>query len=311
MTNSSRETDIRVSGPYPVATPPETGTQAPLADTSSGTAGGAATVAPRRFTASEVFEALVSTVAEFEAAGKHATAAGVSARMRQLLPGFSLDATEFKTFREITEAAERSGFVTAVRTPSDYVLSLVRSQEFRGETLLPDLWRAIQDWTEGVTYAFHRGTRKTEPVGGAVPAGAVEAPSVDKAANTQWMRDFAATQRGEVARSLNEALGEDDPIDGFMGFLRRNESVKRRWNKFLRSRVLETAIGWAKENGIPRSDIFSSPAEKPASQSTPQPNLAAKVADEDTRRRVLEVLASMPLHELLRLPIPLEYSLKR
>ncbi|WP_226531968.1 hypothetical protein [Microbacterium paraoxydans] len=227
--------------------------------------------------------------------------------MRQLLPGFSVSATEFKTFRDLTQAAEEVGVITAARTSSDYVLSLVRSDDFRGETLLPDLWRAIQDWTEGVKYAFNRVTRKTEPVGASLPAGTVAVPSVDKTTNTQWKRDFAATQHGDIAAKLEAALGEEDPVAGFLRIAKDNDSVKRRWRKYLRSRVLDTAVTWATANGIPRSDIFTTPVAPPAAQ----PTAVETSNDEDARRRVLDILSAMPLHELLRLPIPLEYALKR
>lgn len=308
MTNSSRETDNnRKGGSDPVASPPKTGTQVLRIDSSSGTAGDATSVAPRQFTATEVFESLVSTIAEFESAGKSATAAGVSARMRQLLPGFSVAATEFKTFRDLTQAAENAGLITSARTSSDYVLSLVRSDDFRGETLLPGLWRAIQDWTEGANYAFNRVTRKTEPVGVSVPAGAVAVPTVDKTTNAQWMRDFASTQQGDIAFTLEAALAEEDPVAAFLRTVRDNDSVKRRWSKYLRSRVLDTAVTWATANGIPRTDIFTKPALKPSAQ----PATDDRSDDDDARSRVLDILGTMPLHELLRLPIPLEYALKR
>lgn len=317
MTNSSRENDTRASGPDDVATPPEPGIQAPRTETLSGTAGGAS-LAPRQFPAADVFETLVQAIAQFESNGKHATAAGVSARMRLIRPGFSVSATEFKTFRDITQAAENAGLITSSRTASDYVLALVRSDEFRGQTLRPDLWRAIQDWTDGVRYAFNRTNCATEPVGATLPPGTVPVPSVDKTTNTQWMRDFVATQHGEVADSLSGALAEGDPVAGFLRYVRANDSVKRRWSKYLRSRVLETATSWAVANGIPRSHIFEDIVVRPApalsapgSGSSTTAESSQLGEDPIARHRVLEVLASMPLHELLRLPVPLEYSLKR
>lgn len=312
MTNSSREPDSRISGPDPVDISPKTGTRAPRAETSSGTAGDATTVVPRQFTDTEVFETLVSVIKEFESSGKSPTAAGVSARMRQFSPGFSVAATEFRTFRDLTRAAESAGIITATRTSSDYVLELVHSEDFRGATLLPDLWRAIQDWTEGVHYAFNRVTQKTEPVGGVLPPGAVAIPTVDKSTNSQWMRDFVAGQQGGMFERLESALDEEDPVAGFQRFMRENDTAKRRWSKYLRSRVLETAVTWAEANGIPRSAIFARPVPELALPATPvRSNRMNEDDDQHARRRVLDILASMPLHELLRLPIPLEYSLRR
>ncbi len=307
MTNSSRETGVRKSGPDSAASPPKPGTQAPVAEL-SGTAGEATKVAPRQFTADEVFETLTSAVAELESEGKTPTAAGVSARMRKIRPGFSPAGTEFSSFRDITQAAEAAGLITATPAKSDFVLSLVRADDYRGATLLPDLWRAIQDWTEGVSYAFNRTTRRTEPVGAALPPGAVLAPTVDKQTTLDWLRDFAAIQRGSDIELLAEVLSEEDPVATFFKVTRHNEGLKRRWSKYHRTRILQTAVAWAGANTIPRSDIFG--AAKPT-QAAPRQPLSVKAEDSDARRQVLDILDSMPLHELLRLPIPLEYSLKR
>lgn len=314
MTNSLKETNTRVSGTEPVGSPPKPGAQAPHAEL-SGSAGVATNVAPRQLTVSEIFEVLAKAIAEFESSGKVATAAGVSARMRQISPGFSVSSTEFASFRDITRAAESAGLILATRTSSDYVLKLVgdHDQDFRGATLRPDLWRAIQDWTEGVRYAFNRGTQKTEPIGASLPVGSVAVPTVAKSTSVQWMREFSATQRGDLAMLLTEALNDKDPIAGFHRVTQENGSIKRRWSKYLRTRVLDTAVTWATSNSIPRSEIFTSSVSMNAlSAPKAQVKEAADISgDIDARQRVLDILESMPLHELLRLPIPLEYSLKR
>lgn len=312
MTNSSTETDTRHSGTVPVASHPKSGTQAPPAKFIRN-AGEPTDVAPRHFAAPEVFDLLVAALTELESAGKIATAAGLSARMRQLRPGFTIESTDFASFREITKAAESAGLVTSTRTPSDFVLELVQDEDFRGATLRPDLWRALQDWSDGVRYAYSRETRKTAPVGNEFPPNSVAVPSVDKATSEQWMQDFAASQQGALSALLQEALQETDPVAGFSRLTRDNSTIKRRWSKYLRNRVLNDAMAWARKNDIPRDHILSSSTLTP----TPPPPLEKTVgnlrgAEEiDARRRVLAILESMPLHELLRLPIPLEYSLKR
>jgi len=127
------------------------------------------------------------------------------------------------------------------------------------------------------------------------------------------MQDFAASQQGALSALLQEALQETDPVAGFSRLTRDNSTIKRRWSKYLRNRVLNDAMAWARKNDIPRDHILSSSTLTP----TPPPPLEKTVgnlrgAEEiDARRRVLAILESMPLHELLRLPIPLEYSLKR
>lgn len=310
MTNSLRKNDGRKDGSDYVASSPILGTQASHAD-STGAAGEATSVVPRQFSVNEVLTALVSAVAEIESEDKSPTAAGVSARIRQILPGFTPTAAGYSTFRDITQAAEAAGLITATRTVSDFVLATVKADDFRGATLRRDLWRAIQDWTDGANYAFDRFSKKTESFDDALPANAVKVPSIDKETTTRWMRDFVGTQPGAIAVDLEAALREEDPVAAFLKITRDNDSIKRRWSKFLRSRVLETAVAWAAQHEIPRADIFATVAKAPA-VSPVQPSEPVVVnEDVDARRRVLSILEAMPLHELLRLPIPLEYALKR
>lgn len=311
MTNPLRETDSPSTGSEAHneahrGSPPEPGSQAsPISK--SGTAGAESQDAPRQFTADEVFRILVEAVAALEAAGKPAIAAGVSARMRMVQPGFSVENTEFSSFRDLTRAAEAAGFVDAIRGANDFVLKL-RTPAVRpvqGATLRPDLWRAIQDWTGGVTYAFDRVTHRTEPVGGRIPAHAVLAPSVNKATTVEWMSQFAAKQRADIRATLEAGLSEEDPVAGFQRAVKATDGLRRRWNGFLRDMVLGIAAVWASENQIPRSDIFV-PTES-GRPAAPRPT----TEDEALRQRILDILKSMPLHELLRLPIPLEHALIR
>lgn len=327
MTNPFRENDSRNGGLEAledlVAPSPETETQARSAELYSGAAGNAPTDATRQLTTAKVLELLVRAITDLESSGKTTTAAGVSARMRVLEPYFTVSHTEFPNFRSITKAAESAGVVEAVRTASDYVLRLPgrdsslgpahRQDRFRGVTLRPDLWRAFQDSNEDAKYAFNRESRTTETLENSPPLGSVSVPSVSKSSNIRWMHEFAAHQDPEISAHLQLGLAEPDPIAGFYRALRENGAAKRLWNRQLRSNILEAAIAWAAENQIDRQDIFLPAPETQRSSTNGPPSQAptASSADDDPRRRILQILESMPLHELLRLSIPLEYSLNR
>lgn len=318
MTNPLREYGSRSDGseaPEVLAgPPPEPGSQASRHKIRSGTAGDGSQDAPRQFTAEEVLQLLVKAVSSVEAAGKIPMAAGVAARMRVIEPAFSMDQTEFSSFRQITQAAEAAGLVDASRGANDYVLKLRPRNEpvkFQGATLHPDLWRAIQDWTEGVSYAFDRTTHRTAPITDVVPEGTVQIPAVDRDQTIGWMREFAARRDGEQLTALNAALDEGDPVAAFHRVIRATDDLKRRWNRHLRRRVLDTAVAWASENAISLPDIFLPTHSATSPLSPVRVDAVESLEDEALRRRIIDVLGALPLHELLRLPIPLEYSLTR
>lgn len=316
MTHPLRDDDNRSPGQKAldasVESPPDLGRQVALHKNSSRTAGEADVSAPRQFSSDEVLETLMEAVRALEAAGKKPVAAGVSARMRSLRPGFALQGTQYSTFRQILEAAQSQGLIELDEGPDDLTVSsrvATSPQGLPGEVLRTDLWRAILDWSDDARYVFARGTRKTSPVTGTIPSDSVAVPSVGKQDRLVWMEEFTAQQRDAEKAALEEAMREEDPALGFHRVVRSSEPMKRRWNRHLRARVIGTALRWASDNGIPESDILLERAPKGGGVA---PTSARSNADDVAlRQRVLKILSGMPLHELLRLPIPVEYTLTR
>ncbi|MDQ1082205.1 MULTISPECIES: hypothetical protein [Microbacterium] len=329
MTDPSREKDNRIRGSKAhaqasVDAPPGSGSPASQTSNRSGTAEVASTDAPRQFTAAEVLSLLVDAIAQLETAGKVPLAAGVSARMRTMLPGFSVEQTEFGSFREITQAAEEAGLVAVTRTPNDFALRLVArpaSPDLRGATLKTDLWRAIQDTDASVGYVYDRVTRRTARVAGTTTEHEVAVQTLSKEELLGLMREFAAAQHGSDATDLTSALEQTEGAQAFRLVTNRAEPLKRRWNRTLRGRVLEVAVSWATKNSIPLTHILETRDGKLAPSARVIPTtgregmaIDAEVTAEgesELRREVLAILAAMPLHELLRLPIPLGHALKR
>ena len=313
MPNSLRKNDNRESGPETreasVAPSPKNEAQALDADLVGRAVGEASHDAPRQLTDPEVFDILVKAIRELEDSGKVPTAAGVSARMRIVDKDFSLTKTRFSTFRDATKAAEKSQIVESTRASSDYILRLTTPRDYHGMTLRPDLWHGIQDWTPDIRYEFDRVTRRTKVIeSGYCSPTSMIVPSADKALFLNWIEDFGLGNASEVAEITKAALADVDPIASFHRALRDRPAAKRQWNRQLRTNVLSVASKWAVENGIPQMDIFQTPATSSADHVEDN---SQDSTDDDLRRRIMVVLEAMPVHELLRLPIPLEYSLNR
>ena len=319
MTNPLREIDSRESDNEShetlVGPPPEAGRQATRQKTLSEAVGDASKDAPRQFSPSDVFELLVAAISTLDRSGKTPVAAGVSAKMRLLDRTFSLPRSPYRTFRELVLDAEGKGIVETTQGANDLVLKVggQKRESRQGETLRTDLWRAMLDWTDNVAYEYNPATRTTTRVGDKRGDGTIPVPFLSKDERLQWMRSFAESETGDPRDQLTEALRAEDPVGSFHRVVRANDSLKRRWNRHLRRNVLDTALAWARENGIADGDIFVAPAERKAHSAAPEPPATGRVPanDEQIRQRVLGILAEMPLHELLRLPIPLEYSLTR
>lgn len=309
MTNPSIENDIPSAGQKArdasVVTPPDTGGQAPRLTDSSGTAGAADSEAPRQFSSEEALNLLVAAVTALEEGGKQPVAAGVSARMKTIRRDFSLQRTEFTRFRQLLDLAVRRGLIEVRQGEDDLAVSLCSRAEpvrVRGEMLRTDLWRALVDWSGGPRYVYRPSAKTTSVLTGELAANDVLVPSLSDEERSDWISQFVQSQSPDEKAQLEAAVS----VGGFRELVRASEPLKRRWSRYLRRRVLDRATEWAAANGIPESDIFVS-SPKP---SRPIVTAGAPKGDDALRQRVLETLSTMPLHELLRLPIPLEYTLR-
>lgn len=260
----------------------------------------------------DAFDLLVSVLKDLSSRNPTPTAAGVYSRMRNVFPEFTYGAAGFASFRAMLNEAEGRGMVVVERAAnaSDVTVRLsglkaeiATALDPRLERLSDDLWRAMLDWKVDAEYAFDRATRRT--LRGPESASSVKTPSVSKETQIGWMKEFAALEKGEVAEALLAGLAEQDPAHGFGRAVRQFIPASRRWKRYLQDHVLLRARTWAAENGIPLSDLSNG-----MPRLTKEPVLAARTeSDEALRSRVLDVLVRMPLSELLRLPIPIEYSI--
>lgn len=287
------------------------GTEPPVASETH-VAAGVPTAAPQQSTASDPIDLLVQAVRDLERSDRKTAAAGVSARMRQLDPSFDPQAAGYASFRKLVAAAEARGVIEVLEAESDIAIRSVAPAAAAPATRLDDdLWRAFVQWNLPAQLYFDRVTKQVVS-GLTEPERGVAIPSVSREEQTVWMREFVESLgQGEQRDKLHELISGRGDIRAFFTLLRDDRPTSEGWRNFLRRRVLERATTWAHENGIPIGDLDQ--GVRSTSQS-PRTAVAAKdsgSADELLRQSVLTVLGKMPLSELLRLPIPLEYSLIR
>lgn len=248
-------------------------------------------------------------------------AAGVYSRMKRLDPTFSFESEGFKSFRELLETAQLDQFVVVERVDGASDLQVrstlllerapaVSQGRSVGLRINPDLWRALLDWDPDARYLFRRVDGRTiKSMTLTADQDHVVVPSIARDEQLEWMREFAASQDDEILRGLLlSALQEDVPVRGFSRAVRNLEAEGRRWKRFLKKRVLDRAMTWATAQSIPISAIENVDSTKHI-EGTPLVKIAV-TDDAQLRARVLSILASMPLSELLRLPIPVEFALK-
>jgi hypothetical protein len=281
---------------------------------------GAAHSAPQQGSIERGLELLQEALASLST--ETPAAAGVYSRMRKIDPSFTFHVAGYKSFRELLNEAEKQGLVTIEKEPgaSDVMVrpALGGSMPKASKPVTrigTDLWRALLDWGPSANYGFDRDSGRTNPLeDGKLSTSQVRVPSISKAEQLEWMREFAAQETSEIAQAaLNAGLAQSDPTAGFSQALKQSDPASRRWKRFLKLRVLDRATKWAGASSIPLSSIEGAnpsaklsrlPSESPSSPNT-----------EDTesllREHILSVVASLPLSELLRISIPVEYTIRR
>lgn len=303
-------------------------------DTSS--AAGAANSSPQppavRYDPDAAIELLLEAVREMQLQRLTTTAAGVSARMRQIDPDFTAGAAGFRSFRALLQLASERGLISvdAPEGASDFVVSLgvqpiptsptpsagVASGVTHTTWLRHDFWRALTDWSQ-TSYLYNRRTRRTVATSEADfadTADAVSFPVTSQEQRQQWIRDFSDSLAPEFRTTVLAKLGEDPSGASFDAEVRARPQTRRRWEGFLRSRLLDLTQQWAAAHGVPLTDVTETSHRTTApvgslSHFDQQAHLGA--TEDQIRREILSIMARMPLRDLLSIPIPVEYALRR
>ncbi|QWF22366.1 hypothetical protein KM427_01005 [Nocardioides sp. LMS-CY] len=278
---------------------------------------------------------LKATVAELERRGSATYAAGVSARMKQADPTFDVRNCGFATFKSFLAHAVEEGVVRVSRRSgaSDFTVTGVDTPAVAGEEVVPsgrylrqEAWAAFTRIEAASSWWQRDSGRIVGPMSDQPDDGSewVELRPLTRAELTSWMRAFAEgvqdpTRNAELLASLDTASS----VENFNAQVRSHQGTARRWGRFYRDHVMRHAFRWAEDNSVPRERLFRAGdgGERPSPPAAlsdklregPGDTHGDDLANYESRARaaVISAVERMPLAELLRLPIPVEYLIRR
>lgn len=282
---------------------------------------------------------LESVVQDRLASGRRTHSAGLKPVMqRRSNEGFSELRLGFTTFRAFLEWAQDAGavrLVPAASGPDVEVFPAASGPQQIGPAepgrlrgrIRPDLWRCFVDWRADWRRVFDREAaearmfpRTPHEVGEAPQHAAlraavandpnrfVEITSISQDEQLAWMREFAdAEADSPLNAELRAALRTERPAGEFAARLRRTPTALHRWNRWREQRVATVIQEWAQNHQLDLA-VYEEPQQRLAE---PAGLFTERVDDETLRRRLHEAIDKMPVPDLLRLPIPLEYLISR
>jgi len=255
--------------------------------------------------------------------------------------GFSEPRLGYASFRSFLEEAERKGLVKLTMSANgpDVHVEPAAPDSFHGKQstdtrkrrtrIRPDLWKAFVDWRVDWrrAYDFEAGQAlmfpaAPHPVGelpeyaqlrervDAEPARYAPIEPITQEAQLEWMRAFAEADPDAGLRvDLLEALASPRPAQAFTNLLRERPPALSRWNRVRMERVEQMIAEWSRT--LPRPVNYLEDVESEPSAYDKPGAVPLSVGEEALRSAIKQAVEVMPVAELLRLAIPLEYLIRR
>lgn len=279
---------------------------------------------------------LQSVVNDRVASGRRTHSAGLKPAMQKRSnEGFSEIRLGFPSFRAFLEWAQDAGVVQLVpapRGPDIEVLPIAPTAQrlsptpLRGRSqgrIKPDLWRSFVDWRADWRRVFDRESgearmfpREPHEVGDAPQHAAlrgavadnsnrfIEITPIPQPQQLAWMSEFAdAEADAPLKTELQAALQTDRAAGAFAARIRQTPTAFHRWNRWREQRVAAVIEEWARGHHLDVA-IHEEPPRRLAESSR---LFVGGVDDQTLREQLHKAIDKMPVAELLRLPIPLEY----
>jgi hypothetical protein len=303
--------------------------------------------APHEPARSEAFELLRGVVADYETSGRKPLMQGVKPEMQRRSEGrFSEAALGFDSFRAFVEAAITAEYVTGSDDSDSGSLLLhvegVEAQPFkksrrvggskRTRPIRPDLWKAFVDWNPALGRVWDKGEEVALTFGieaanedvdnqerrkfyESHPERFIAIPRITFETQLDWMREYSESLEDKRhARVLLSLLKADEkPANAFVTYLRDHEELSHDWNMLKTAKVRAVIEAWIRDNTLTR-DILEGPAAQGegggptlSSQPASAEEVTSVAVEDRVRKLVLQAVSRMPLADLLRLKIPVEY----
>jgi Uncharacterised protein family (UPF0158) len=289
------------------------------------------------------FGLLRTALNEVMAGGGRPYAAALKPLLKRLSnDGFSESRLGFDSFREFLRAAESRGLVELRHTAGGDIEVLPASNQptpvgakvvAKPEHVIrADLWRAFVDWSPELARVYDRiedravtfpeeekpfeNERHTELRRAVVqqPARYVRITPISMDETLAVMRAFAETladpdERGELQAALTRAR----PAAAFAAVVRSRPDLARGWHLVRLQDVADRISEWAARHDIAVDFIRTSQQVSSSGDAglRAEDGIVAGRSAEALRAAILGAVERMPLSELLKLPIPVEYLINR
>ncbi len=284
-------------------------------------------------------ELLADAVRSLAEEGRRPYASSLKPELQRRSRGlFDEHAMGFRSFVDFLRAAERDG-VVKLASPTGHVeawppdfeppvdqtnesSARTKADTVPGTSIRPDLWKAFMDWDSTVQRVYDTREDRAlmvDPTAGpsvspqlqewsSDPARFIRIEPIDRATQLSWMQDFVLKLDDELAqRELLVALADKErPAAAFTAVLRRAPSILMEWNRARLVQLAKTIEEWSNANGLELGYW-----RKRTAVARRQRHVAWSDDQVANLREILHgAIASMPLSDLLRLPIPIEYVVR-
>jgi Uncharacterised protein family (UPF0158) len=269
--------------------------------------------------------------------------ASLKPKMQKVSGGVYADsAFGYGSFRELLRDAEEDGIVTLTEAAGgDLVVGLTGEVDpdtaieiGPGTRIRPDLWRAAIDWapdlirvfdrTLGRAVMFPQFPRPDRPDSWDEQRAKVAGDSnrfvpitpISEADTIATMKSFAEGCEEKVGKRLLDALNEDNPASKFTREIRIIPGLAQKWHLVRTRQVAEYLSSWSIENKVSIQFLERYPRRigesLHAGPAVSAGNRLPTVFDtEGIREAVIAAVRVMPMADVLRLAIPVEFLVGR
>lgn len=294
-----------------------------------------------------VFRLLQEVVSDLSGTGRLTYAAAVKPQLQhRTSASFSESRLGFRSFRDFLLEAQRQGFVDLREAPGGDLEILVAgvsrdstvatgrrpvpSGRRRHDRVRSDFWRAFVDWGDGLKRLYDRSTGRVVMFAGEAPPPELELPDAREARaawsnsperfveikpvpfidQLAWMREFAdSLDDAAMKTALQRALESERPARAFAQIVRGVPQLADAWFTQLFRKVADTIQSWGEQNSLEVE--FLEPVPR---RSLGPPRIAGPavgpVSEAKVRERLHAAIERMPLADLLRISLPVEYLIE-
>jgi len=268
----------------------------------------------------EVFEELQRLARADADQGRTSYAASTKPQLQKRVAGFAEGDLGFQSFREFLQAAEQAGYVRLVlaRGGDVEILPPELALPTGSVRIRRDFWTALMT-EEGRPYCYLPASdqvlRLVDTAGQKVGDRSVPLPVVSQETHEAWLNEFVGGMDDPDRESIQAKLAVHPELGDRMRVITENPVSRQQWYAARTKRVMDLLTAWSKEHGLD-VDFVEAPTrvrekEKPTGgRPAPQRRVARRDREEQLRSRVHAAVDRMPLSDLLRLSLPVEYTIE-